>query len=47
MDHLRDYPLFVLALVFLALWLSARIGSFLLRRRQRNLEEEVREDFGW
>jgi hypothetical protein len=33
------------ALVFLVLWLSARIGSSFLRRR-RNLEEEVREDFG-
>jgi hypothetical protein len=45
MNHLTDYPLLVLALVFLVLWLSARIGSSFLRR-QRNLEEEVREDFG-
>jgi hypothetical protein len=45
MNHLTDYPLLVLAIVFLVLWLSARIGSSFLRR-QRNLEEEVREDFG-
>jgi hypothetical protein len=45
MNHLTDYPLLVLALVFLVLWISARIGSSFLRR-QRNLEEEVREDFG-
>jgi hypothetical protein len=45
MNHLTDYPLLILALVFLVLWLSARIGSSFLRRR-RNLEEEVRGDFG-
>jgi hypothetical protein len=45
MNYLTNYPLLVLALVFLVLWLSARIGSSLLRR-QRDLEEEVREDFG-
>src|ERR1700675_4314695 len=45
MNHLTDYPLLVLAIVFLVLWLSARIGSSFLRR-QRNLEEELREDFG-
>jgi hypothetical protein len=45
MNHLTDYPLLVLAIVFLVLWLSARIGSSFLRR-QRNLEEEVRENFG-
>jgi hypothetical protein len=45
MNLLTDYPLLVLAIVFLVLWLSARIGSSFLRR-QRNLEEAVREDFG-
>jgi hypothetical protein len=45
MNHLTDHPLLVLALAFLVLWLSARIGSSILRR-QRKLEEGVREDFG-
>ena len=45
MNHLTDYPFLVLALALLVLWLSAQIGSALLRRR-RNLEEEVRENFG-
>jgi hypothetical protein len=45
MNHLTDYPLLVLALVFLIQWLLARIGSSFLRG-QRNLQEEVREDFG-
>jgi hypothetical protein len=45
MNRLTDYPFLVLALALLVLWLSAQIGSALLRRR-RNLEEEVRENFG-
>src|SRR6516164_8801822 len=45
MINLTDYPLFVLALSFLVLWLSERIGSSLLKRL-RNIEEDVREDFG-
>ena len=46
MNNLNDYPLLVFALAFFALWLSARIGSFSFLKRQRNLEEDVREDFG-
>jgi hypothetical protein len=45
MINLTDYPLFVLALSFLVLWLSERIGSSLLKRL-RNIGEDVREDFG-
>jgi hypothetical protein len=44
MNYFR-YPFLVLALSFVVLWLSARIGvSF--RKRRRNLEEDEREDFG-
>ena len=44
MNILR-FPLFVLALSLVALWLSVRIGvSF--RKRRRALEENEREDFG-
>jgi hypothetical protein len=45
MNNLTDYPLLVFTFALLGLWLSARIGSFFLKR-QRMLEEEVREDFG-
>jgi hypothetical protein len=46
MNNVTHYPLLVFVLSFIALWLSARIGwSFL--RRQRILEEELREDFGF
>ena len=46
MDYPTQYPLLVFVLSFIALWLSARIGwSF--RRRQRTLDEELREDFGF
>lgn len=41
-----QYPLIFLVLSFLALWLSARVGwSF--RRRQGELDQELREDFGF
>ena len=44
--NVTHYPLLVFVLSFLALWLSAWIGwSFL--RRQRILDEEIREDFGF
>jgi hypothetical protein len=45
MINLVDYPLLVFAIAFSALWLSERIGSSFLKRR-RNLQEDVREDFG-
>src|SRR6202790_5047519 len=45
MNNPTHYPLFVFAISFIALWLSAWIGWSLLRR-QRTLDEEVREDFG-
>jgi hypothetical protein len=45
MIDLTDYPLLFFALSFLALWLSERIGSYLLKR-QRKMAEDVREDFG-
>jgi hypothetical protein len=45
MNNLTDYPLLVFALALFGLWLSARIGSSFLKR-QRKLEEDVREDFG-
>jgi hypothetical protein len=45
MINLIDSPLLVFAIAFFALWLSARIGSSFLKRR-RNLQEDVREDFG-
>jgi hypothetical protein len=44
MNNLTNYPLLVFALAFFGLWLSARIGSSFLKR-QRKLDEEVREDF--
>ena len=40
-----DRPLLVLALSFLLLWLSTRVGATLLRRK-RKLQESMREDFG-
>ena len=45
MNHVTDYPLLVFALSFFGLWLSAWIGASFLRR-QRTLEDGVREDFG-
>lgn len=45
MNNLTDYPLLVFTLALFGLWLSARTGSFFLKR-QRKLEEDVREDFG-
>jgi len=45
MNDITHYPLLIFTLSFIALWLSARIGASLLRR-QRKLDEEIREDFG-
>ena len=45
MINVMDYPLLVLVVSFFVLWLSTRIGAWVLERR-RNLEQEVREDFG-
>lgn len=43
MNKLTDNPLIVFALALFVLWLSARIGSFFLKRRK--LEAGMREDF--
>jgi hypothetical protein len=40
-----DNPLLIFSVSFLVLWLTARVGSSLLRTRRR-LEDEAREDFG-
>ena len=44
MNSLVDYPFLVLALSLVGLWLSARIGGS-IRKRKRNVEGEGREDF--
>jgi hypothetical protein len=44
MIDLTHYPLLLFALSFFVLWLSERIGSFILKRH-RKISEEVREDF--
>ncbi|HVO24361.1 MAG TPA: hypothetical protein VMW56_12110, partial [Candidatus Margulisiibacteriota bacterium] len=40
-----DYPFLVFALSFVVLWLSERIGAFVLRRQQK-LQEAIRKDLG-
>jgi hypothetical protein len=46
MNNPTHYPLLVFAFSLISLWLSARIGwSFL--GRQRTLDEDLREDFGF
>src|SRR6188472_2389809 len=45
MDDVTHYPVIVFILSFLALWLSARIGWSLMRKKPI-LDEELREDFG-
>ena len=45
MNNAMDYPLLVFVLSFLMQWIAAWIGAF-FHRRQRKLEEGVREDFG-
>jgi len=44
MSNVADYPLAVFVLSLLVLWLSTRIGVFLLRRHHI-LKKEIREDF--
>jgi hypothetical protein len=44
MSRIMDFPLFVFAISFLAMWLSVRLGSS-FRRWRRPLEEDEREDF--
>jgi hypothetical protein len=44
MSNLADYPLAVFVLSLLVLWLSTRIGVFLLRKHH-SLKKEIREDF--
>ncbi len=46
MDAPTHYPLLVFAVSFIVLWLSARLGWW-FRRRQGNLDAELREDFGF
>ena len=45
MNSAMNYPLLVFVLSFVTLWLSTLIGASLLRR-QRELPEDMREDFG-
>ena len=45
MNQIVRFPILVLVLGFLTLWLSARTGAS-FRRRRRNPEEAEREDFG-
>ena len=45
MKNLMNYPLLVFVISFVLLWLSARIGASVLRRRHA-LKEDVRDDFG-
>ena len=44
MNQIVRFPMLVLVLAFVTLWLSAKIGAS-LRRRRRNPEEAEREDF--
>ena len=45
MKNPLDYPFLVLVASLVVLWLSAQIGAFIFRR-QRKLDEDVREEFG-
>jgi hypothetical protein len=45
MNQIVRFPLLVLVLAFVTLWLSAKIGTA-FRKRRRNPEEAEREDFG-
>jgi hypothetical protein len=42
--NLTDFPLAVLALSFVLMWLAARIG-WAFQKRQHSLDKELREDF--
>jgi hypothetical protein len=45
MDFELRHPLFVLVISFVVLWLAARVGFSVLRKR-KSLEDASREDFG-
>ena len=45
MNKIMNFPLLVLALSFVLLWLSVRIGVF-FRQRRRGPDDEAREEFG-
>jgi hypothetical protein len=45
MNRIEDFPLLILALSLVGLWLSARIGGFICEKH-RNAEEEEGKDFG-
>ena len=45
MNQIVRFPMLVLALTFVTLWISAKIGASFRRKRQ-NLEETERDDFG-
>jgi hypothetical protein len=45
MHNLLDYPLLIFALSFFTLWLSAAVGAYLFKKRQK-LEKDAREDLG-
>ena len=45
MDDVTHYPVIVFVLSFLVLWLAARIGWSLMRKKPI-LDEDLREDFG-
>jgi hypothetical protein len=45
MDHILRFPMLVLAISLVVLWLSVWIGVS-VRKRRRNLEENEHEDFG-
>jgi hypothetical protein len=45
MNHVVDFPLLVFATSFIALWLSALIGS-VVRRRLRPFNEDQRDAYG-
>ena len=45
MNQIVRFPMLVLALTFVTLWLSAKIGAY-FRRKRRTLEETERDDFG-
>ncbi len=45
MDDVTHYPVIVFFLSFFVLWLAARIGWFLMRKKPI-LDEDLREDFG-
>jgi hypothetical protein len=46
MSNLMQHPLLVFALSFITMWVSARIGWSVLRRKY-TLDEQIREDYGF